>query len=65
MEGPESFSTVRQKHCYYFYILGSSDVPCSLWVLSLLTHSVTHISHQHEQTEEAFARGEIVGGEDP
>lgn len=30
-----------------------------------LTLSLTHISHQHEQKEEAFARGEIVGGEDP
>lgn len=30
-----------------------------------LTHSLSHISHQHEEKEEAFARGEIVGGEDP
>lgn len=72
MEGPESFSTVRQKkhclllykHCLLLYKHGSSDGPCSLWVLSL-THSLSHISHQHEQKEEAFARGEIVGGEDP
>lgn len=70
MEGPESFLTVRQKYCYFYINTAVLMYPArsgfshSL-TLSLLSLSLTHISHQHEQKEEAFARGEIVGGEDP
>lgn len=63
MEGPESFLTVRQKkHCYFYINTAVLMYPAR----SGFSHySLTHISHQHEQKEEAFARGEIVGGEDP
>lgn len=67
MKGPESFSTVRQETLLYFYINTAVMMYPARSGFSLsLTHALTsHISHQHEQKEEAFARGEIVGGEDP
>lgn len=50
MEGPESFLTVRQETLFTStYTHGSSDVPCSLRVLSL-THSLTsHINTKRKK----------------
>lgn len=72
MEGPESFLTVRQKHCYLILLHNTAVLmdPARSGFSHSLTHSLTsHISLTHintnKQKEEAFARGEIVGGEDP
>lgn len=67
MEGPESFLTVRQNTLFLLHNTAVLMYPArSGFSHYSLTHSHTsHISHQHEQKEEAFARGEIVGGEDP
>lgn len=66
MEGPESFSTVRQETLLLSYIhTAVVKYPARSGFSHSLTLSLSHISHQHEQKEEAFARGEIVGGEDP
>lgn len=66
MEGPESFLNCQTETL--FILLHNTAVlmyPAhSGFSHYSLSHTLTH-SHQHEQKEEAFARGEIVGGEDP
>lgn len=65
MEGPESFFNCQTEET--LLLLHNTAVlmyPAHSGFSHSLTHSLS-ISHQHEQKEEAFARGEIVGGEDP
>lgn len=61
MEGPESFLRNIVTSTYTAVLMYPAHSGFSHYSLSL----TSHISHQHEQKEEAFARGEIFGGEDP